>query len=156
MRCLPLNHTKQSHSIKVEVSHTQNRLHIEWAIFWFKTPDLRNLREKFKFKFGMIYHSFFKVWQIDVPSRSKASSGSSQKNTLKLIFKMGHPRPLFHLFSSFQTLQFLHQINVKNVHPVCRCWDSNSWPWEHESPPITTRPGLLPQNYSKTYPLCYA
>ena len=32
---------------------------------------------------------------------------------------MGHLRTLFHLFSSFQTtLQFLQQINVKNVHPV--------------------------------------
>ena len=27
-------------------------------------------------------------------------------------------QPLFRLFSSFQTLQFLQQINVKNVHPV--------------------------------------
>ena len=24
------------------------------------------------------------------------------------------------------------------------CWDSNSWPLEHESPPIITRPGLRP------------
>ena len=33
---------------------------------------------------------------------------------------MGHPRPLFSLSSVFfkQTLQFLQQINVKNVHPV--------------------------------------
>ena len=32
---------------------------------------------------------------------------------------MGHPWPLFHLFSSLQkTLQFLQQINVKNIHPV--------------------------------------
>ena len=28
---------------------------------------------------------------------------------------MGHPRPLFRLFPSYQTLQFLQQINVKNV-----------------------------------------
>ena len=32
---------------------------------------------------------------------------------------MGHPRPLFRLFSSFkQTLQFLQPINVNNFHPV--------------------------------------
>ena len=32
---------------------------------------------------------------------------------------MGLPWPLFHLFSSLQkTLQFLQQINVKNIHPV--------------------------------------
>ena len=31
--------------------------------------------------------------------------------------KMGHPRPLFRLFSVFfkQTIQFLQQMNVKNV-----------------------------------------
>ena len=33
---------------------------------------------------------------------------------------MGPPRPLFNLFSVFfkQTIQILHQSNVKNVHPV--------------------------------------
>ena len=33
---------------------------------------------------------------------------------------MGQPRPLFRLFSDFykQTIQFLQQINVKNVHTV--------------------------------------
>ena len=28
------------------------------------------------------------------------------------------PRPLFRSFSSFQTLQFVQQIYVKNVHPI--------------------------------------
>ena len=28
-----------------------------------------------------------------------------------------------------------------------RCWDSNPQPLEHESPPITTRPGLPPKIY---------
>ena len=32
---------------------------------------------------------------------------------------MGHPRPLLYIFVFFiQTLQFLKQIYVKNVHPV--------------------------------------
>ena len=43
----------------------------------------------------------------------------------------------FYIFK--QTLQFLQQINVKNVHPV---HDLNPRPLEHESPPITTRPWL--------------
>ena len=30
-----------------------------------------------------------------------------------------------------------------------RCWDSNPRPVEHESPPITTRPGLPPYNSTK-------
>ena len=59
---------------------------------------------------------------------------------------MGQPGPLFHLFSSFQT----HITNittnryVKKCPSSIRCWDSNSRPLEHESLPITTRPG--PQN----------
>ena len=37
--------------------------------------------------------------------------------TAQLFFKMGQTRPLFRLFSVFfkQTIQFLQQINVKNV-----------------------------------------
>ena len=42
------------------------------------------------------------------------------------FFSMGHPRPLFRLFSVFlkQTIQNLQQNNVKNVHPVscARIW----------------------------------
>ena len=44
---------------------------------------------------------------------------------------------IFGLFK--QTIQFLQQINVKKSCPSSiRCWDSNSWPSEHESPPITS------------------
>ena len=58
---------------------------------------------------------------------------------------MGHPRPLFHLFSSFkQTLQFLQQINMKKCPSSIWCQDQNPRPLEYESPPIITRPGLPP------------
>ena len=37
------------------------------------------------------------------------------------FFKMGQPRPFSFIFDLFkQTIQFLQQINGKNVHPVCR------------------------------------
>ena len=50
----------------------------------------------------------------------------------------------FRLFKH-TSLQFLQQINVKNVMSISiRCRDSNSRPLEHESPPITTGPGLPP------------
>ena len=48
----------------------------------------------------------------------------------------------FRLFK--QTLQFVQQINVNKCPSSIRCWDSwdsNPRPLEHESPPITTRPG---------------
>ena len=60
---------------------------------------------------------------------------------------MYHPRPLYVYFRLFkQTLQFLQQINVKKCPSSIQFWDSNSRPWIHESPPITTRPGLPPRD----------
>ena len=43
---------------------------------------------------------------------------------------MGHPRSLFHLFSSFQTnITILQQIHLKNVHPVYSAgiWTNDLW-----------------------------
>ena len=57
---------------------------------------------------------------------------------------MGQPRLFFIYFRRFQhTLQFLQQIIVKKCPSSIWCQDSNSQPLEHESPPITTRPGLF-------------
>ena len=55
----------------------------------------------------------------------------------------------FVLFSVFfkQTLQFLQQINVKKCPSSIRRRDSNPRPFEHESSPITTRPGLPPNSF---------
>ena len=50
---------------------------------------------------------------------------------------------LFHLFSSFQTnTTFFTTIYMKKCPSSLRCWDLNPQPSAHESPPITTRPGL--------------
>ena len=60
---------------------------------------------------------------------------------------MGQPRPLFRLFPVFfkqTSLQFLQQIYVKKCPSSIRCRDSNPWPSDRESPPITTRPRLPP------------
>ena len=58
---------------------------------------------------------------------------------------MGLPCLFFVHFRLFkQTLQFLQQINGKKCPSSIRCWDSNPRPSEHESPPITTRPGFPP------------
>ena len=61
------------------------------------------------------------------------------------FLKMVQPWPLFIYFRlSKHTLQFLQQIHVKKCPSSIWCWDSNSQPLEHESTPITTRPGLQP------------
>ena len=54
---------------------------------------------------------------------------------------MGQPRPLFHLFSSFETHITIFTTNKREKSSIRRR-DSNSQPLEHKSPPITTRPGL--------------
>ena len=63
--------------------------------------------------------------------------------------KMGQPQPLFRfIFGLFkQTLQFLQQIYVKKCPSSKWCWESNPWPLDRESLPITTRPGLPPFTY---------
>ena len=56
---------------------------------------------------------------------------------------MGHPRPLSFIFGlSKQTIQ----INVKKCPSSIRCRDLNSQYSDYESPTLTTRPRLLPQN----------
>ena len=64
------------------------------------------------------------------------------------FLKIG-PTPASFLFLSFQT----HITNFTKNRYVKKCsssiwWrDLNSRPLEHEFPPITTRPGLLPDDY---------
>ena len=61
---------------------------------------------------------------------------------------MGQPRPLFYLISSFQThYKFYNKYLCEKCPSSIQCWDSNSQPAEHESPPITTRLGLLPMSW---------
>ena len=61
--------------------------------------------------------------------------------------KWSKPRPLFNLFSSFQTHIKIFTIKrcVKKCPSSIQCRDSNSRPLEQASPLITTRPGLPPQ-----------
>ena len=59
-------------------------------------------------------------------------------------FLMGRPGLFSIYFRLFkQTLQFLQQYIVKNVHPVYGAGIQTPQPLEHESPPITTRLGLV-------------
>ena len=72
---------------------------------------------------------------------------------LKKIFfkKNGQPRPLLSfIFGLFKqtSLQFLQQIQEKKCPSSIWCRDLNPQPLEHESPPITTRPGFPPKHVS--------
>ena len=54
-------------------------------------------------------------------------------------------RPLFHLFSFFQTnITILTTNQCEKCPSSIRRQDSNSQPSDYESPPLTTRPGLPP------------
>ena len=63
--------------------------------------------------------------------------------------KWANPGLFFVYFRLFkQTIQFLQQINVKNVHPVYIARIRTHIPLEHESPPITTRLRLPPKAWT--------
>ena len=60
------------------------------------------------------------------------------------FLKIGQPRPLFHLFSVFSNKLYnfaTNQCEKMSWPSSIRLQDSNPWPLEHESPPITTRTG---------------
>ena len=59
---------------------------------------------------------------------------------------MAQPGLFLFIYGLFkQTIKFLQQMNVKKSCPSSIWhWDSNPQPLEHESSPITTRPGLPP------------
>ena len=75
---------------------------------------------------------------------------------------MNQPRPLFRLFSSFQTNNTIFTTNKCEKCPSSiRRWDSNSQPSDSvspplttESPPLTTRPGVLPYQFEFVYSGC--
>ena len=56
--------------------------------------------------------------------QKEAGFGPFFKKNKLLILKMGHPRPLFRLFSSLKTNK--QQIVVKKVHSVYRALDQGS------------------------------
>ena len=62
------------------------------------------------------------------------------------IFKNGPSPASFSFFSSFQTNITIFTTNKCEKCPSSiRGWDSKTRPLEHESPPITTRPGPRPK-----------
>jgi len=73
-----------------------------------------------------------------------------QQTSENFYFLKNGPSPVSFsfIFGLFQTNinKILQQINVKKCPSGIQHWDSNPRPLEHESPPITTRPGL-PRNF---------
>ena len=103
---------------------------------WFWRPTCRRLRAR--------------VCRCRTPSPSRAPTSRGparlgwRSEKLKVFFKNGPSRPLFHLFSYFQThCNPLQKVNVKKCPSWIWCQDSNSRPLEHESPPTTTSPGKV-------------
>ena len=77
-------------------------------------------------------------------SRAKIEIFFVLTNSNLFLKKWANPDLFFIYFRlSKHTIQFLQQINVKKCPSSIWCWDSNSWPLEHESHLITTRPGPL-------------
>ena len=70
-----------------------------------------------------------------------------------LFMKMGHPRPLSHLFLVFSNKHYNFYSNICEKCPSSiQCWDLNPQPLGRESPPINTRSGVPP---SRSTVCCY-
>ena len=94
------------------------------------------LRWKYLYRFGPCSEN---VWLL--------STGGAKFVTNRKQYTWAKPGLFFIYFRLFKhTLQFLQQINVKKCPSSIWFQDSNSQPLEHESPPITTRPGGLSSN----------
>ena len=73
-------------------------------------------------------------------------SGVHATKPRHLIFNWAIQAPFIVYFRSFQTNITVFTINTREKSPSSiRCKDSNPQSLEHESPPITTRPGLPPK-----------
>ena len=85
-----------------------------------------------------------------VPARRPRSTRRHRR--LVIFFKkMAIARLLsFILFFSNKYYNFYNPTNEKKWPSSIQCWGSNPQPLEHESPPITTRPGL-PLKYACFY-----
>ena len=97
-------------------------------------------------------------WKKYLLNKPKASlnctfSKCHRNVVLKVCLKKwANPGLFFIYFRLFKhTLQFLQQINVKKCPSSIRYWDSNPWPFGHESPPITTRPVCLIESVKCIY-----
>ena len=75
-----------------------------------------------------------------------------------LYFDGPIPASFIIYFRSFQTniIIIFTTIQCEKCPSSIRCWDSNPWPLDHESPPITTRPGLPPKSLYFLHLLFYA
>ena len=68
------------------------------------------------------------------------------------FFKCAIPGLFFVYFLLLkQTFQFLCNKYLWKCPSSIRCWDSNSQPSAHESPPITATPRLLPKFWSRSF-----
>ena len=122
---------------------------LPWASTWSR-PFSCVPRSKLKITSGtLLYKEKINLWTKTrlYPPTTVNLPFCWMGSTLTTLFfkKMGQLRPLFHLFSSLQThITIFTTKNVKKCSSSILCWDSNSRPLDHESPPITTRPGNLP------------
>ena len=150
------------HSQTRSLSSEFDSFRIAWdSLFWYRSRSLFGYWTEIILilKVGMYYLYFSIDWDGTLyncigSNYIRLWDNASDYHQLIFFFKkIGHTRPLFRLFSSFQTNITILTTNIcekMSCPSSIRRWDSNPWPSEHESPPITTRPGLPPL-YPPTY-----
>ena len=95
---------------------------------------------------GFYHRSIQASWFLFISSILLQQTKLKMAHSRHFFFKekkMDEPGLFFHLFLSFQTHITIFTSNkCEKSSSSIWCRDSNSRPLDHESPPITTRPGL--------------
>ena len=118
----------------------------DWAIYWTLGNFLKPLATINLPKSPTFLGNFCEVVKINHFS-SEISFGQLLWTFGDFFLVTLQPRHIlsfiFGLFKQTSS-QFLQQIYMKKCQSSIRCWDSNPQPSMHESPTMTTRPGLPP------------
>ena len=129
---------------------------VYWTIFgkmetnkpWWWTSGQRVRQSEFESRWGLKF--FLKNLYLKLMKIKKKRWGWPIKNKLAIIkptflYKWANPGLFFFSFQSFQTNNTIfttNQCEKMSCPSSIQCQNLNPWPSEHESPPITTRPGL--------------
>ena len=94
-----------------------------------------------RYNFIAFFYATFVFKQFDLlKTLNMQSERLKSKHSANSLIKWAIPGLFFVYFCLFK--QTLHTNICEKCPSSIWCWDSNPGPWQHESPPISTRPGL--------------
>ena len=141
--------------LKRKVTDTTRRLlvWIQCALDWVLSLELFSRRRRWRLVSALLFIKLQNInFGLNLKDRNQICLSQYGAPWLRIVllsfYEWANPQPLLlFIFGLFKqtSLQFLHLIYVKKCPSSIQYQDSNPQPLEHESPPVTTRPGLPPK-----------